>query len=119
MSSFGWDVEGNTPTDDYLQATLRPEVPSKFEIDKWAQLDRFLVLGTEGGTYYASEREFTLQNLRVARACIAESGIAAKLIVVGMTSTGFSVADPRDGGMLDVVGFDAAAPQVISDFIRG
>jgi 60 kDa SS-A/Ro ribonucleoprotein len=39
--------------------------------------------------------------------------------VVGMVSNGFSIADPSDGGMLDVVGFDAAAPAVIADFIRG
>jgi 60 kDa SS-A/Ro ribonucleoprotein len=44
-------------------------------------------------------------------------GIAAKLVVVAMASNGFSIADPNDAGMLDVVGFDAAAPQVISDFI--
>ena len=31
-----------------------------------------------------------------------------------MTSTGFSIADPDDGGMLDVVGFDSAAPAVTS-----
>ena len=47
------------------------------------------------------------------------TGIAAKLIVVGLTSTGFTVADPNDAGMLDVVGFDAAAPQLISRFIAG
>ena len=44
-------------------------------------------------------------------------GIAAKLVVVAMTSNGFSIADPDDAGMLDVVGFDTATPQVISDFI--
>ncbi|HKO15238.1 MAG TPA: TROVE domain-containing protein [Gemmatimonadaceae bacterium] len=44
------------------------------------------------------------------------TGIAAKLVVVAMTSNGFSIADPSDAGMLDVVGFDAAAPQLISDF---
>jgi 60 kDa SS-A/Ro ribonucleoprotein len=44
-------------------------------------------------------------------------GIAAKLIVVAMTSNGFSIADPDDAGMLDVVGFDTTTPQVISDFI--
>ena len=43
--------------------------------------------------------------------------IAAKLVVVAMTSNGFSIADPDDAGMLDVVGFDTATPQVISDFI--
>ena len=46
------------------------------------------------------------------------SGNAAKLVVVGMTSNGFSIADPNDAGMLDVVGFDTATPPVISDFAR-
>jgi 60 kDa SS-A/Ro ribonucleoprotein len=45
------------------------------------------------------------------------SGINAKLIVVGITSTGFSIADPNDAGALDVVGFDTAVPQVISSFV--
>jgi 60 kDa SS-A/Ro ribonucleoprotein len=43
----------------------------------------------------------------------------ARLIVVGMTSTGFSIADPQDKGALDVTGFDASAPAVISNFIAG
>jgi 60 kDa SS-A/Ro ribonucleoprotein len=47
------------------------------------------------------------------------SGIAARLVVVGMVSNGFSIADPADPGMLDVVGFDTATPQLISDFARG
>ena len=46
------------------------------------------------------------------------TGIPAKLIVAGMTSTGFTIADPQDGGMMDVVGFDSAAPAVIADFSR-
>jgi 60 kDa SS-A/Ro ribonucleoprotein len=46
------------------------------------------------------------------------TGIAAKLVVVGMTSTGFTIADPEDAGTLDVVGFDAAAPALIADFAR-
>ncbi len=45
-------------------------------------------------------------------------GIPAKLVVVGMTSPGFSVADPDDAGMLDVVGFDTSTPPVIADFAR-
>lgn len=46
-----------------------------------------------------------------------KTGIPAKLIVVGMTSTGFTVADPKDPSMLDVVGFDASTPAVLSNFI--
>ena len=45
-----------------------------------------------------------------------ETGLAARLVVVAMVSNGFTIADPEDGGMLDVVGFDAAAPQLIADF---
>ena len=44
------------------------------------------------------------------------TGIAAKLVVVAMASNGFSIADPEDAGMLDVVGFDAATPAVIAQF---
>ena len=46
-------------------------------------------------------------------------GINAKLIVVGMVSNGFSIADPTDGGMLDLIGFDTASPALMSDFARG
>ena len=39
-----------------------------------------------------------------------------KLIVAGTSVTNFTIADPKDAGMLDVVGFDSAAPQLISQF---
>ena len=42
----------------------------------------------------------------------------AKAVVVGMTSNGFTLADPNDRGMMDVVGFDTSVPAVISDFVR-
>jgi 60 kDa SS-A/Ro ribonucleoprotein len=44
-------------------------------------------------------------------------GINAKLVVIGMVSNGFTIADPRDRGMLDVVGFDTATPNIMSDFV--
>jgi 60 kDa SS-A/Ro ribonucleoprotein len=46
-------------------------------------------------------------------------GIPARLVVVGMTATDFTIADPTDSGMLDVTGFDASVPQLISSFSRG
>lgn len=42
----------------------------------------------------------------------------AKAVVVGMTSNGFTLADPNDRDMLDVVGFDTTVPAVIADFVR-
>jgi 60 kDa SS-A/Ro ribonucleoprotein len=50
------------------------------------------------------------------RAYRHKMGIGAKLVVIGMVSNGFSIADPNDGGMLDVVGFDTATPPIIADF---
>lgn len=47
-----------------------------------------------------------------------QMGIPAKLVTIGMTSSGFSIADPNDAGMLDCVGFDTATPQIIADFGR-
>jgi 60 kDa SS-A/Ro ribonucleoprotein len=47
-----------------------------------------------------------------------QSGRNAKCIVTGMTATKFSIANPDDVGMMDVVGFDTSAPAVIADFIR-
>jgi len=55
------------------------------------------------------------QALRMYR---EKMGIPAKLIVLGMTSNRFTIADPKDAGMLDVVGFDASVPPVMADFAR-
>ena len=54
-----------------------------------------------------------------ARVPRADAASTAKLVVVGMVSNGFSIADPNDAGMLDVVGFDTGTPAVIADFAAG
>ena len=43
----------------------------------------------------------------------------AQLVVVAMTAGSFSIADPDDSGMLDVVGMDTSTPATISRFIAG
>lgn len=48
-----------------------------------------------------------------------QMGIDARVIVMGMAATSFSIADPLDSGMLDVVGFDTNTPKVVSDFAAG
>jgi 60 kDa SS-A/Ro ribonucleoprotein len=40
-----------------------------------------------------------------------KTGIPAKLIVAGMTSTGFSIADPNDGGSSTLSASTARHPQ--------
>ena len=44
-----------------------------WEVDKWDRAKRFLVLGSEGGTYYATESDITRQNVRCLEECIKES----------------------------------------------
>lgn len=48
----------------------------------------------------------------------AKSGRNATLAVVGMTSNGFTIADPADPRQLDVVGFDTATPNLLADHAR-
>lgn len=43
----------------------------------------------------------------------------ASLIVMAMTPTEFSIADPKDPYSLDIVGFDSNVPALVTDFIRG
>ncbi|VDH92241.1 60 kDa SS-A/Ro ribonucleoprotein [Mytilus galloprovincialis] len=48
------------------------------------------------------------------------SGILdSRLIVCGMATNGFSIADPSDKFMMDVVGFDTNAPKAMASFVKG
>ena len=83
----------------------------------WAQkngvkADAFIIY-TDSETW-ANPKMHPVQALQEYR---RRTGIPAKLIVVGMTSNGFSIADPNDAGMLDCAGFDISVPQLISDFV--
>ena len=88
-------------------------LPMLYAIKQKLEVETFVVY-TDNETWAGKVHPY--QALRRYR---ERSGIDARLIVVGMTSTGFSIADPDDPGMLDVVGFDAAVPNLISEFARG
>lgn len=87
-------------------------LPMLYALDKGLKVDAFVIY-TDSETWAGNIHP--AQALRMYR---ERTGIAAKLIVVGMVSNGFSIADPKDAGMLDVVGFDTATPALIADFIR-
>lgn len=86
-------------------------LPMTYAQAKDLKVDTFIVY-TDSETWYGGIHPY--QALLQYRRYM---GIPAKLIVVGLTSTGFSIADPDDAGMLDIVGFDANGPALISDFI--
>jgi 60 kDa SS-A/Ro ribonucleoprotein len=85
-------------------------LPMLYALDRRLKVDTFIIY-TDSETW--SGEIHPAQALRRYR---EKTGITAKLIVVGMVSNGFSIADPTDAGMLDVVGFDTAAPAFMADF---
>jgi 60 kDa SS-A/Ro ribonucleoprotein len=88
-------------------------LPMLYALDRHLDIDTFIIY-TDSETWAG-----TIHPAQALRRYRDRTGIAARLIVVGMVSNGFSIADPNDGGMLDVVGFDTAAPQVMADFAAG
>lgn len=61
-----------------------------WEADIWTRLRRFLILGSEGGSYYATERQLTLENVRCLRDCIAEDGIRVVKEAVDVSDRGLA-----------------------------
>jgi 60 kDa SS-A/Ro ribonucleoprotein len=88
-------------------------LPMLYALARKREVDTFVIY-TDSETWAGDVHP--VQALRDYRQA---SGIDARLVVVGMVSNGFSIADPADPGMLDVVGFDTATPQLIGDFARG
>jgi 60 kDa SS-A/Ro ribonucleoprotein len=54
----------------------------------WARLDRFLVLGSDGGTYYVGEPELTVDNAAVVARCLATDGIRTIDRIVAISDAG-------------------------------
>ena len=78
--------------------------------NKWP-VDAFIIL-TDSETY--AGRIHVSKALQIYRQV---SSIPAKMIVVGMTATEFTVADPNDVLSIDVVGADSSLPALITEFI--
>ena len=88
-------------------------LPMLYAQEQERDVDTFVVY-TDNETWFGDTHPAdALRDYRAA------SGIDARLVVVGMIANEFSIADPADPGMLDVVGFDTATPQLIADFARG
>jgi 60 kDa SS-A/Ro ribonucleoprotein len=59
-----------------------------FAIDDWARLQRFLVLGAEGGTYYATERKLARENAACVERLIAADGPRLVREIVEISTSG-------------------------------
>src|SRR4029078_9443801 len=61
---------------------------SSWQVDDWTRLDRFLILGAEGGTYYIAERDLVKQNHDAIVRCITADGIRAVTRIVEVSDAG-------------------------------
>jgi len=114
---------GVTARDSILDATKKVSInnnggtdaslPMTWALQNKIEVDTFVVL-TDSETWAGK-----IQPVQALEKYRQATGIGAKLIVVGMTSTGFTIADPDDAGMLDVVGFDGATPAFMAKFAKG
>ena len=86
-------------------------LPMLDAMDKKMPVDCFLIL-TDSESW--AGKIHPVEALRQYR---QKMGIPAKLVVVAMVANEFSIADPNDAGMMDVVGFDTAVPQLLADFV--
>ena len=59
-----------------------------WQVDDWTRLDRFLILGAEGGTYYIAERDLVKQNHDALVRCIKADGIRAVNRIVEISDSG-------------------------------
>jgi 60 kDa SS-A/Ro ribonucleoprotein len=111
-------IAPNDSLEAVLQKTRMPfgptdcAVPMTHALEHKIPVDVFCVY-TDNETWVGNKHpHIALQEYRQAM------GIDAKLIVFGMATNDFTIADPNDPGMLDVVGFDSAAPKVMENFVR-
>src|SRR5262245_13868694 len=57
-------------------------------VDVWTRLRRFLILGSEGGSYYASEWNLTRENTRAVEQAVREDGPRAVEEIVRISRAG-------------------------------
>jgi 60 kDa SS-A/Ro ribonucleoprotein len=88
-------------------------LPMRYALEQGRAVDTFVIY-TDSETWAGD-----MHPAEALRRYRQSTGIAARLVVVGMVANRFTIADPNDAGMLDVVGFDTSTPQVIGGFARG
>ena len=57
-----------------------------WEAGLWKRLERFLILGSEAGTYYANETALTVENAAAVQACLKADGLRVLNAVVDVSA---------------------------------
>jgi 60 kDa SS-A/Ro ribonucleoprotein len=88
-------------------------LPMLYALEEGLEVDTFVIM-TDNDTWAGNMHPF--EALKLYR---QKTGIDAKLIVLSTYASRTTIADPSDNGMLDIAGFDSAAPALLADFSRG
>jgi 60 kDa SS-A/Ro ribonucleoprotein len=59
-----------------------------WEVNDWDRLTRFLILGSEGGTYYVGEHDLTKGNHDCIQRCLKEDGLRVVKTIVDISTQG-------------------------------
>ena len=59
-----------------------------YAVDDWTRLRRFLILGSEGGSFYASELTLTRENATAVWRCVESDGARALREIVAVSKEG-------------------------------
>lgn len=59
-----------------------------FQTSIWNQLNRFLILGCEGGSFYTSESKMVLNNAKIVQECLKEDGVRVVKTIVEISDQG-------------------------------
>lgn len=83
--------ERETPQSEPIPFTA--QVPNSaggftWKVDDWTRLDRFLILGAEGGTFYVGERKLTVENAEAVLRCITVDGLRTVARIVEVSKAG-------------------------------
>ena len=90
----------STPQSEPMPGTS--QVPNSaggyaFAVDEWTRLRRFLILGSEGGSYYATQRALTAENAGAVLRCLDLDGARAVREIVEISQSGRA---PKNEGAL-------------------
>ena len=77
-----------------------------FGVDEWTRLRRFLILGTEGGSFYATEPTLTRENAEAVARCLAADGVRTVGEIVAVSHAGRA---PKNDPALFALAMAAAA----------
>lgn len=82
-----------------------------FQLDPFQRLERFLILGAEGGTYYASERKLVVENAGCVRQCLDANPAKAVQLIRDISVQGRA---PKNDAAIFALALAAAHPNPLA-----